>query len=132
MIYYDLVLTVWMNRCGLFAEDWGEPSFEKVGTHYRLDSILIRGINRMSTEEIFSYLFEIGLVPQAMEWVNDACCKFLANFLILASINSFRLFKYLIKVDSFIILLKSYVPRWSLIARNQGPSKLSCPEVWVS
>lgn len=29
----------------------------------------------MSTEEIFSYLFDIGLVPQAMEWVNDACCK---------------------------------------------------------
>jgi hypothetical protein len=41
----------------------------------RLDSILIRGINHMSTDEIFAYLFRQGLKPKEMEWVNDACCK---------------------------------------------------------
>lgn len=64
-----------MFRCGLFANDWDEMSLDKVGSQNRLDAILIRGINNMSTDEIFSYLYEMGLVPEAMEWVNDACCK---------------------------------------------------------
>lgn len=61
---------------GLINEDGGEQSLEKVNSAFRLDSILIRGLNNMSTDEIFKYLHQQGLSPKEMEWVNDACCKF--------------------------------------------------------
>jgi nuclear cap-binding protein subunit 3 len=70
------VMLFFLYSSGLISDDWGELTMEKVIPQFRLDSILIRGINNMSTEEIFSYLYEMGLTPQAMEWVNDACCKF--------------------------------------------------------
>ncbi|CAG7828773.1 unnamed protein product [Allacma fusca] len=59
---------------GLIEDDGGEPTLEKVGVQFRLDSVLIRGTNHMSTNEIFAYLRDNNQRPLEMEWVNDACC----------------------------------------------------------
>ncbi|CAL8081724.1 unnamed protein product [Orchesella dallaii] len=60
--------------CRLIQDDGGELTLEKVASHHRLDSILIRGTNHMNTNEIFKYLYDLGQKPVAMEWVNDAMC----------------------------------------------------------
>ena len=62
-------------RLGLIEDDGGEPTLDKVGNQYRLNSILIRGTNQMSTKDIFAYLRDNNQRPLNMEWVNDACCK---------------------------------------------------------
>lgn len=39
----------------------------------RLDAIHIRGVNDMSTEDIFTYFGEYG--PSSIEWINDVSCN---------------------------------------------------------
>jgi len=59
---------------GLFAAETGVASLKNVPTQYRVDSVLIRGTNQMSTDQVFNYLLQNGQRPTQMEWVNDTCC----------------------------------------------------------